>query len=98
VIGVGPWPWSLITALSVALWIAAVITAWKSADGVVAKNRAWTRAWRIGLTFIGVSIDGVALAFGAVYVLVKYRKPSPGGRAAGLAGPDRSESRSNTAP
>jgi putative flippase GtrA len=73
---VGPWPWSLLTALSVAVWIAAVITAWTSADRVVHKNRGWTRAWRILLTFLCVSVGGVALAFGAVYVLVRYHQPS----------------------
>ena len=76
VVQVGPWPWSLLTALSAVMWLGAVFTAWRSADRVIRKNRGRTRAWRVFLTCLGITVSGVPLAFGAAYVLVRYHQQS----------------------
>jgi hypothetical protein len=70
---VGPWPWSLLNLMSALLWFAAVTTAWKSAGRVVKPNRPWTRAWRILVSVVGFSVNGIVVPLGAVYVLVRYR-------------------------
>ena len=64
------WSWTL---LSGAVFVAAIIVAWHSADRVVEENRVWTRAWRILVACIAtVGINGVMLPLGAIYVLVRY--------------------------
>ena len=72
----GPrWPWVLLDIGSAAVFVAAVVTAWRSADRVVPENRAWTRAWRIIVCCVGFAILGVFVPVGSVYVLRHYRRP-----------------------
>lgn len=70
---VGPWPWSLLNLLSVAVWVVAVVGAWQSADRVVRINRPWTRAWLILLASCGVGLNGIWFPFGACYAAIRYR-------------------------
>jgi hypothetical protein len=75
---VGPWPWSLLNLLSVAVWVLAVISGWHSADRVLGVNRPWTRAWRILVaTIFGVGLNGIWVPVGAFYVAIKYRPAGP---------------------
>ena len=77
---VHPWsnPWVIaLDVVSYALVLLAVVHSWRSADRVVRKNRAWTRAWRIlVVTFFSVSVNGLLLPFGAIYALKVYRVPA----------------------
>jgi hypothetical protein len=68
-----PWPWSLLNIGSALVTIAAIVVAWKSADAVVRKNRAWTRGWRILVCSFAVALGGIWLPLGAAYILVQYR-------------------------
>ena len=70
---VAPWPWTLLNVLFGLVIVAAIVVAWRSADRVVAGNRAWTRAWRVLVACIApIGISGVWFPFGALYILVKY--------------------------
>ena len=70
----GPWPWSLLSLVSAALWITAIVVAWRSADLVIRENRPWTRAARLLVASIGPSISGVWVPIGSVYVIVKHHR------------------------
>jgi hypothetical protein len=70
---VAPWPWTLLNVLFGAVIVVAIVVAWRSADRVVAQNRAWTRAWRILVACIApIGINGVWFRIGALFILVKY--------------------------
>jgi len=80
---IGPWPWSLLNLLTAAVWLIAVIAAWRSADLVVHPNRPWTRAWRIlAASVFTFAVHGVWLPLGAVYVAIKHRPSLRRARAA----------------
>ena len=81
-IGLPQWPWVLLDIGSAAVLVAAVVTAWRSADRVVAENRVWTRAWRLVVCGLGFGIFGVAVPVGAIYVLRHYRRTGRRVRAA----------------
>jgi hypothetical protein len=67
-----PWPWSLLNIGSALVTVGAIVVAWKSADRVLRKNRAWTRAWRILVCGIAVAVGGVWFPIGAAYILIQY--------------------------
>jgi hypothetical protein len=69
------WPWLLVNVPAGVVWVAALVVAWKSGDRVVRENRGWTRAWRIIVCGFGFGVAGVSVPVGAVWVLVKYRRP-----------------------
>ena len=77
-IRVALWSW---TFLSSAVFVAAIVVAWHSADRVVTQNRIWTRAWRILVACIApVGINGVMLPIGAIYILFRFGRTNRVGR------------------
>jgi hypothetical protein len=73
-IQVGPWPWSLLSLLGVAVVVTGILVAVQSAKNVVAENRNRTIAWRVivCVLFIPASINGVFLPVGAAYIALRY--------------------------
>jgi hypothetical protein len=66
----------LYTVLCLALVGVAVVRSWRSATNVIAKNRGWTRAWRIGVSISALSIGGWSLPLGAIYAISTYKVPA----------------------
>jgi hypothetical protein len=66
-----------LNVISFTVMLTAVVHSWRSAERVVRKNRAWTRAWRI-LVAVGVSLTiyGLTFPLGAIYALRSYKVPS----------------------
>jgi hypothetical protein len=64
--------------VSIAVWLVAVVVAWRSADHVIPANRLWTRAWRIVVaTVFAANLGGIWFPFGAAYIATRYFPTRP---------------------